>query len=552
MRGKLQWLVERCRGARSRSLALETRVLIGVTILGLMLRVPGLAWGLPNAEHLASYHPDEGTVYGHAARMALTGDLNPRFFNYGSLPLMLGALLLKLTGTASWSAPAAGHLVLRLASVVAGVVTIALAAAIARRVYRSASAALAAGAFVAVAPVAAMNSQFATVDVLAACLLACSVLASTRILDEDRRVWYVLAGLFAGLSAACKYVGILALLPAYAAHVLRERTWRSLYAENALLSVLVGLGGFAAGCPYAFLDSGAFWRDFTFEVEHVRRGGTTELLGQPPLVHMAGSVLPCALTWPLWAATLAGAAVVIARRRSREVLLLAWCAALLLAHGTGREIFVRYAVALVPFFAGLFGAMALPLVDNDGGSQRSLRVVRWGPLAGAVVALVWAGATAWATSSLMAREDTRDQAAALLRPALAKGGGLGLATHPWFYTPPVLFQNDGPRRKLSDFYAEADSKGIDLALTGWDTGVLNLKKPEWYAITEFEFYWQLRAGRPAAVAFLDRLERDYVLVAAYEGKLRLGPMVLPRPRLHDWRYVSPEVRVYRRREAATR
>jgi hypothetical protein len=95
--------------------------------------------------------------------------------------------------------------------------------------------------------------------------------------------------------------------------------------------------------------------------------------------------------------------------------------------------------------------------------------------------------------------------------------------------------------------AEADSRGIDLAITGTNTGALDLKQPQWFVLTEFEYYAQVSACRPEYVAFLDALEARYDLVRVDEGEMTLGPLAFPRARLHDWRYVSPEIRIYQRR-----
>jgi len=54
--------------------------------LALLLRVYGLEWGLPSTSRVHSYHPDEITVIGPTLHMNIfAGEMNPHFFNYGSL-----------------------------------------------------------------------------------------------------------------------------------------------------------------------------------------------------------------------------------------------------------------------------------------------------------------------------------------------------------------------------------------------------------------------------------------------------------------------------------
>ena len=534
-------------GDRSKLLeAIRRRGLLLVLALALALRCSGLEWGLPGPRHADSYHPDEGTVYSHAATIATTGDLNPHFFNYGSLPLMIGALALRVTGAAPPAPSGLGYLVLRCVSVAAGVLTVLLAALAAGRLFRNGWAGLAAGLFCAAAPVHAVCSHYATVDVMAALFLAASFLGSVRLLDEDGWQWYVLAGAGAGLAAACKYVGIAAVLPAIAAHTIKRRSWKALVEDRALALPGFALVAFALGCPFAFLDSATFLRDLMFEVRHIREGGTIELSGRPPLWFFASQVLPCALSWPLLMGAIGGLALVVRRRRPAELMLASWCVLLCLLHGTGREIFVRYAVAVVPFLAVLFGALLLPATE---GSQAA--GIRW-----PARALAIAGGVTWlcglsvacANVGLMTRADTRDEAVEFLVPAVGRSGQLGLANVPWFYTPPVLYLNTGPHSPRDRFFEEAAAKNVDLTITGWDTGVLDLKRPEWFVITEFEFRDPLLRGDPAATAFFAKLQSDYDLARVFEARLTVGVIELPRPRLHDWRYVSPEIRVYHRRE----
>ncbi len=529
-----------------------TRTVVLATLFGLALRAYGLTWGLPDKWHLSSYHPDEWTIFSHASRIVLTGDFNPHFFNYGSLPIYLSAAVLWITRTASDLPSPQGILVIRALSALAGVITIPLAASVARRALGSAWAGAGAALFCAVTPVHVMCSQFGTVDAIGACFLTASVAVGLRLLEDDRRRWYALAGLFAGLAAATKYVGVLAVLPAYAAHMARRRDWRGLYDENALLIPLAAGLAFAVACPYALLDYGTFRADFAFEARHIRQGATTEMMGKPPLWFFVSEALPCALGWPMLALSGLSLGLVLLRRRAGAAILAAWCVLLCLLHGSGREIFVRYVVPIAPFLAAAYGALFTVLDDapNAGLFRGAWR--RGAVAAMAAVGLMYGALLSAGVSAMMASVDSRDTAGEYLRQQLAHGGSLGLANAPWFYTPPVLMQNLGPAGRPELVYEEADQRGIDLRITGWDANVLRLEPPpDWYAISEFEYYDALRRGDPDAVAFFEALDRDYDLVLRVEGRTALGPLVFPRPRLHDWRYVSPETRVYRRKAGAS-
>lgn len=526
---------------------IKQRAVFGAVILALCLRTVGLGWGLPGPAHSDSYHPDEGTIYRHAAWMVETGDLNPHFFNYGSLPIMLSALVLKLSGTAAPQAIGLGHLAIRILSVLAGTATAWLAALIAGRLFRGGWTPAIAALGVAVAPLAVVNSHYATVDALTTCLLTASFYYTIRILDEDRRRWYLLAGLFAGFAAASKYVGILAVLPALAAHGVRCGRFRSVFDRRALLPILgLAVAGFLIGCPYSVLDSQAFIRDVAYEMRHVREGSTTYLMGQAPLVYFTSQVLPCALTLPLLSVSVIGLVFGAALWRGRGGLLAAWAVLLVLAHGSGQEIFVRYAMPVVPLLSVAVAALVVPLDTEVAHGVMSRPVQRYGALAVVLCALAWAGLASWANVSLMAGQDTRDQAAQDLLPEYMDGGSLGMHNLPWFHTPPVLHLNGGPHYPEHAYFRAAELLGIDLVITGWDVGVLTIKTPDWFVSSEFDYYFPLRSGSPKATAFYDALDRQYTLERVYSADLRVGRLRLERPRLHDWRYVCPEIRIYRR------
>ena len=59
-----------------------------ILIAAFALRVVGLRWGLPDAHHYFSYHPDEAPILYPAMGM-IRGDWNPHFFNYGTLYLYI-------------------------------------------------------------------------------------------------------------------------------------------------------------------------------------------------------------------------------------------------------------------------------------------------------------------------------------------------------------------------------------------------------------------------------------------------------------------------------
>ena len=160
--------------------------LVGVA---LAVRLPGFTWGLPDSTHLFSYHPDEYHSLRGLFSLVLAGDLNPHFFNYGSLYLYLVivAVLLLHPGAAltAWAEQMLSGqaqpllrewtLDARLVSLVASLATVYVVYLLARRLAEPAEASpagrrgaalfpVAAAGLMALAPLAALTARYGTVD----------------------------------------------------------------------------------------------------------------------------------------------------------------------------------------------------------------------------------------------------------------------------------------------------------------------------------------------------------------------------------------------------
>ena len=78
------------------------RWVAAITLSALAVRLVGIRWGIPDAMHFFSYHPDEFSTAGTVTGMLNTGSLNPRFFHYGSLTIYLTALLAAPAKALGW------------------------------------------------------------------------------------------------------------------------------------------------------------------------------------------------------------------------------------------------------------------------------------------------------------------------------------------------------------------------------------------------------------------------------------------------------------------
>jgi hypothetical protein len=158
------------------------------------------------------------------------------------------------------SNPTPLYLVGRVTSVLLGTASVWLLYAVGRRLYDERTGLLAA-AFLAFDTVHVYASQVVKNDVLLVFLLLLCSWFSVGILTEGRGRHYLLAGLSAGLAAAAKYNGAIAIFPILVAHLLRSRAgniglFRALLLPLLWLAGLCTLVGFLLGNPTFLLDPG--------------------------------------------------------------------------------------------------------------------------------------------------------------------------------------------------------------------------------------------------------------------------------------------------------
>lgn len=403
--------------------------LAALVAVGLGLRLWGIGFGLPHP----LCRPDEAVLV-HRALAVGGGDLNPHFFNYPSLHIYLLAASLGLHCAAGLAAgvyagsqdflfsyladPTAIFLTGRLLTAALGTATVVLAYLAGRRLGGERAGLCAAG-FLALAFLHVRDSHFATVDVPATFWILAAYVLCWRYLETGRRrdLWWSAAVL--GLAVSTKYNAALFAPALLAAPLLRCRsgtaTARGRWREAAGAGAVVA-GAFLLGTPWVLLDPSAFWRDVAFEGGHFASG------------HLAGSHLahPQGAGWlyhllvslwhgPGWPVALLGWAGMawLARRRHPEDLVLLLGAGLYFAvSGSGRTLFLRYALPLVPLLCVAAGV----LIGRLGRRWRP----GWVVAAAALVALPGALAS-WQVDRLLATDDTRLLAARWLEEHVPDG-----------------------------------------------------------------------------------------------------------------------------------
>jgi len=330
--------------------------LLGALLLASALRL----WGFTTESLL--WHPDE-FHFVYWPLLFYSGDLNPHFFSYPSLYFYLLAVVYGchflwqwLLGTgwtlAEWASfyffwnPDYLLGTARLVSITFAVGTAGWVGLLAARVYTQRAGPIAA-LLLGVCTLHVRQSGLAAVDVPMTFWFVGCIWAAVRLLNHDSVANYVLAGVLVGLTASTKYPGALAGMAITAAHLLAGR---SLWDRRIWLAGIVSLGAFIIASPYIILDFSSFKTNFIYETGHLQRGRVDLGIGwwyhlKVSLRHSLG----------LFGLLLTGLALIWTsrHRRNEEWVVLAGFLAYYLVMGSGRLVYVRYALPLAALQAVL-------------------------------------------------------------------------------------------------------------------------------------------------------------------------------------------------------
>lgn len=572
-----------------------------VALVALALRAFGLHWGLPSPQNVQSYHPDEITVIAPTLFMNLfRGEMNPHFFNYGSLFLYavyfarlfaegygwldMTPLLRALAGGYGWLGVASSpialvefaklHLLARWLSVACGVATVVLVFTWARKAYGRGAASVAAF-LLAFFPMHVQHSHFATVDVPLTLLTTLTLYIGVG--DGGRGTRMLWAAFIAGLATAVKYSVAPALWLTLAMLWAWRTQWRDRIKRLMLLTVVMA-AGFLLGCPYAALSFHEFWRDFAWETfTHSRMGHGYVFAdtGSGHWFHLSVN-LPAAVGIPAIVLAILGAWFEVRRTALPSEAIMSSNFASRTGHtallfaiiyfvplGFAQVRFARYLMPLLPLLA-LWGGSLWSYSTN---LRRSIGPFYRGPIpatfsrlmqGAALLTLAYTFLCGIAIVRLFDPPDSRDEAAswvkkfsehprfALLRPVIA------LHDLPWFYTPPICPLNVGA--KPNEFTARAHlelwqvTAPVRIELVDYDLDRLQISEADLFITSDYEYSDRLRLGLSDAKRFYDWLysNSERVLVFRKEPTLPQGGVfrwyVKPLP--HDMRYVNPIVKVF--------
>ncbi|MEM9007071.1 MAG: phospholipid carrier-dependent glycosyltransferase [Cyanobacteria bacterium P01_F01_bin.86] len=257
---------------------------------------------------------DEPKIASNALQMLKTGDMNPHYYNYGTLPMYINFFVdifhyLYLMGKPDnaeaylrnlddiktywdtgwhWSAshPTFYHWN-RLVTAGFGFGTVVFTFLVARNVLSSKWLALLAAAFLAAQGYHISHSAYVTTDVPVAFFVMGSIYFSLVFYDKGLTKHLVFALVFCGLSAATKYNSALAVLLPSLIVGIRYFKARDLFKTYWLAMIpLVPMASFLIAMPYAFIDSVQFLKGIGYEVYHYKVRGHGGKESTPGLEHI--------------------------------------------------------------------------------------------------------------------------------------------------------------------------------------------------------------------------------------------------------------------------
>ncbi|GIV18009.1 MAG: hypothetical protein KatS3mg022_3444 [Armatimonadota bacterium] len=525
--------------------------LVIVLAVAFLFRAMGIRWGIPDPSHYFSFHPDEWVILGYTLGLDIPhGQIDPHFYNYGTVYLYLLHLAILIGSTYGWitlptevaqyEAFAGLYLTGRWLSVVMGVLTCWLVWETGKRVCGHRCAAVAT-LLLAVVPLHTLHCHFLTTDATATLFTTGVLLAALKLHETGAKRILITAGVLVGLASATRYNTALVLIAPLLALWLRGTEHREAWLSKAVLLVAISGVAFLLFCPGVWMNPQEFWRDFGYEAKHVREGhGLVFVNTGLGWVYHYWTNLRFGLGLPLL--LLATLSVLIAPLSRRPRVLILWVFVVVYYLFLG-SFAVRFARYLLPILPPLMVLTAWLIAEAWRNTQQAGRVVvAAGAGSIAVYTLIWGIAVAVA----LLQPDPRLQALEWIRQHVPQGTRIGFATIPWFYTPPLspYWGELQPSRRAE---RAREVKEYRLLVPGaeWDVNVI--RRAQVVVLSQFEVDDAVRVRHAPAQAFLDELNRSFHRAARFDTTFRVDGIHFGKRNVpHDMLYPFPRIEVWER------
>lgn len=350
-----------------------------VFVFALLVRTYRIDWGLPYL-----YHWDEPQTAGTALQMLKTGSLNPRMFNYGSLPIYIAyfvdifhylylmgqpenanSYMTALYDIKTWADTQFGWTIShpsfyywnRFVYVIFGVGSIFLTFQVAQVLFNEKWVGLIAAFFLACTASHVEYSAIISTDMPVVFFVMTVTLCSLKFLNHGKSKHLILSLIFSGCAMATKYNSALIVMLPSLSVLLRYATGRPTFESKWLLMLpVIPIATFFFCMPFAFLDSASFLSGMGYELRHYKvlgHGGDSSI---PGIRHIRFQFQMIVNTiGPLGVITSVFGLVAVIRQ-PKLLFVLVFPLAYFLYMTTMKVNFYRNFILIYPFIAILYGA----------------------------------------------------------------------------------------------------------------------------------------------------------------------------------------------------
>lgn len=360
-------------------------VVFGVlVVIAAWLRFQGADAGLPYC-----WHPDEPKLINKGIEMLQSGDLNPHWFHYPSLPMYIQAVGAALgyldrvgdsafiplaeipTGLEDNLVHTVGdaHIWSRGRKITGlmGALAVGFTFLTGRRLFGT-SVGLLAAVMLAFSPVSIVHGAYITVDVPTSMAVSLLMLASAWVYTRGDPRDYLLAAVALGLAIGFKYNAAVGAVTPLTAWLISERRQQRLGLGLALVPLAMVV--FVLTMPFALVEPQLALTDMAKEVNHYMQRGHGTASIEPGPAHLLAMFR--SLGWdylPIWLLGLLGLPFAIKQLGWRPVAVVAAFPLAYMAYMSGSTVFFkRNLVVLVPGFA-LLSAVGLHAIYQKLGQR---------------------------------------------------------------------------------------------------------------------------------------------------------------------------------------
>ncbi|BAY22967.1 hypothetical protein NIES2100_27310 [Calothrix sp. NIES-2100] len=364
----------------------EKLTIIIISVLGLVLRLYGINFGLPYI-----YDPDEPTFVIAAVKILASRDPNPHWFGHPAsteiyilvalytIIFLIGKSLGIFVNAEAFKSlyfhdPTVFYLSGRLLSAVVGTAIIFLTYLIGRKIFNK-NIGLMAAILMAIIPLHVHFSKLVRADLIMTFLILCGLWYCLKILENNSYINYIGVGFLTGLAIVTKYPSVVFTLTIILTYIL-SKGWQSKGGKFYLpVSLLACVTGAFLGSPFLFLDFQQVIANVTFESRATHLSATGGGFIYNLIWYLQFAVIKN-FTFSGLLLAVFGFVICLASKQKHKWLLLSFPLFFLLFISSLNLIWERWIIPIVPFTC-LIVAYAIYTIANWVERRLNPRLALW-------------------------------------------------------------------------------------------------------------------------------------------------------------------------------